>query len=181
MSDLQQLTQDQYGIVVLRELRKAGFDASPLRRERRSTVAGDDDAYTIDYLVTLSGNSSAPLNILLECRRQAAAVGTSAIEALRDRAEENDSAAAMFATSGYTKDAAGHARVHGVALFRVADGRAAWTRSAWGGPSAPSWIPDFMLELAGLGPAGDIRYELVQSGHASKVLERLTPSEPNRS
>lgn len=183
MSDPQQLAPDQFGIVVLRELRKAGFDASPLRRERRSSLPGDEGGYRIDYQLSLAGpGAEAPLNILVECRRQAAPVGKSEVESLMKRAEENEMTAAMlFATSAYSKEAAVHARAHGIGLFRVADGRAAWTRSAWGGPSAPSWIPEFMLELAGLGPAGDVRYDLIQAGHAGKVLERLTPGQPSGS
>jgi hypothetical protein len=183
LSDPQQLTPDQFGIVVLRELRKAGLDASPLRRERRTSLPGEEDAYRIDYQLSLTGPGAAvPLNLLLECRRQAAPVGKSEVESLRERAEENEMTAAMlFATSGCSKEALLHARAHGMALFRVADGRAAWTRSAWGGPSAPSWIPEFMLELAGLGPAGDVRYDLIQAGHAGKVLERLTPGQPSGS
>ena len=178
LSDPQQLAPDQFGIVALRELRKAGFDASPLRRERRSSLPGEEDAYRIDYQLSLAvPGADAPLDILIECRRQGAPVGKSEVESLRERAEENEITAAMlFATSGYSKEAAVHACANGIALFRVADGRAAWTRSAWGGPSVPSWIPEFMLELAVLGPTGDVRYDLIQAGHAGKVLERLTPS-----
>lgn len=183
MSDPQQLPPDQFGVVVLRELRKAGFDVSPLLRERRSSLPGDEDAYKIDYQLSLTGPGAAvPLNLLIECRRQADPVGRSEVESLRKRAEENEMTAAMlFTTSGCSKEAAVHARAHGMALFRVADGRAAWTRSAWGGPSAPSWLPEFMLELAGMGPAGDVRYDLIQAGHAGKVLERLTPGQPGES
>jgi hypothetical protein len=179
LSDPQQLAPDQFGIVVLRELRKAGFDASPLRRERRSSLAGEEDAYRIDYQLSLAGpDADAPFEVLVECRRQAAPVGKSDVESLRVRTEENEIESAMFfATSGYSKEGAMHARVHGIALFRVADGRAAWTRSAWGGPTAPSWIPEFMLELAGLGPAGDVRYDLILAGHAGKVLARIVPAE----
>jgi hypothetical protein len=183
LSDPQELAPDQFGIVVLRELRKAGFDASPLRRERRSSLPGEEGAYRIDYQLTLAGpEADAPIEVLAECRRQAAAAGKSEIESLRKRAEENDlKAAVLFATSGYSKEGAVHARAHGIALFRVADGRAAWTRSAWGGPTAPSWIPEFMLELAGLGPAGDVTYDLILAGHAGKVLGRMVPAEPGGS
>ena len=179
LSDPQQLAPDQFGIVVLRELRKAGLDASPLRRERRSSLPGEENAYRIDYQLSLAGpDAEAPFEVLAECRRQAAEVGRSDVESLRARAEENEIEAAMlFATSGYSKEGAVHARAHGIALFRVADGRAAWSRSAWGGPSAPSWIPEFMLELADLGSAGDLRYELIMAGHAGKVLRRLEPAE----
>lgn len=179
MSDPQPLAPDQFGIVVLRELRKAGFHASPLRRERRSSLPGEEGAYRIDYQLTLAGpDADAPIEVLIECRRQAAAAGKSEVEALRERAEENEIKAAMlFASSGYSKEGAVHARTHGIALFRVADGRAAWTRSAWGGPTAPSWIPEFMLELAGLGPAGDVRYDLILAGHAGKVRGRLEPAD----
>ena len=179
MSDPQQLAPDQFGIVVLRELRKAGFEATPPRRERRSSLPGKEDDYRIEYQLSLaSPDANAPFEVLAECRRQADPVGRSDVESLRQRAEENEIEAAMlFSTSGYSKEGAVHARAHGIALFRVADGRAAWTRSAWGGPSVPSWIPEFMLELAGLGPAGDVRYELILAGHAGKVLGRLEPAE----
>jgi hypothetical protein len=66
LSDPQQLAPDQFGIVVLRELRKAGFDASPLRRERRSSLPGDEGGYRIDYQLSLAGpGAEAPLNILV--------------------------------------------------------------------------------------------------------------------
>jgi hypothetical protein len=68
----------------------------------------------------------------------------------------------LVSTTGFAPAAAMEARALGVVLLRIADGGAAFLRSQWAmGDQPPAWVPEYMAELADLGPADDVRYELI--------------------
>ena len=68
----------------------------------------------------------------------------------------------MVSTTGFDVMAAREAHTLGVLLLRLADGGAAFLRSQWAmGDEPPGWVPEYMAEVADLGPTGDVRYQLI--------------------
>ena len=142
----------------------------------------------------------ADRRVLIECRNAPQPVGADAVRALHGKlaGADDDGAprslmrseapqtprppvaqhAIMFSTSGYEPDAVRAARAEGIALLTVADGKTAFARSPWGmAGQPPAWVPEYMAEVVDLDAAGELRHELIVSGQAERILDRLRGAE----
>ena len=186
MGDPRRLRPDEVEIVVARELRKAGVPLATLRvTARHSAMPNDPDAFVLELAGVASGPEPEAGNrpVLVELRNESAAVGLDAVQALAARhstrvegdgpkrlqavpavetAEPVRALRVLASTTGFEAAAVAEAKALGMVLLRIADGGAAFLRSQWAmGEQPPAWVPEYMTELVGLGPAGDVRYELI--------------------
>src|SRR5207248_11596489 len=67
------------------------------------------------------------------------------------------------------------------ALLRVTDGRTAFDMSGWGTPGHyPAWLPAYCAQSVARDPLGQARYQLLESGQASVIVDRLRNSPKER-
>ena len=186
MGDPRRLRPDEVEIVVARELRKAGVPLATLRvTARHGAVPNVPDAFVLELagVASVGGPEAANRPVLVELRNESAVVGLDAVQALGARSpasreddgpkrlqavhavDAGDSPRAMrvlVSTTGFEAAAVVGAKALGVVLLRITDGGAAFLRSQWAmGEQPPAWVPEYMTELVDLGPAGDVRYELI--------------------
>lgn len=180
MSDLPALTPDYFEILVVRELRKVGFDVGAVRIHRRSELPEPDQGFVLELLVPLSWSGST-WRALVACRRQSVPVKRDVIESLTARLHEVAAdVALLFAASDFAPDAVSASQEAGVALLRVVDGRSAFDLSGWGTPGAssyPAWLPAYLAQLVDRDVASQPRARLLEAGRADMILECLAPHE----
>lgn len=174
MGDPKRLRPDEVETFVTRELRKAGLELTTLKVRSRQRLSKEND----DYSMELSGVmrvGGANLGVLVECRNEAGPVGKDAVRALSGKlTEARVPHAIMFSTSGFHPEAVGDAQPLGIPLLTVADGKSAFARSAWGmAGQPPAWVPEYMSELVDVDRMGQLRHQLIVSGNAALILNRL--------
>jgi len=179
MGDPRRIRPDEVEIVVARELRKAGVQltglAALVERGRRSPEPND----TSQYVMELGGPG-----LLVEFRNEASLAGADVVRALAQRPAEPLAARdapkrllptpgappeatpgelrVLVSTTGFEPAAVVEAKTLGMPLLRVADGQAAFRRSQWAmGEQPPAWVPEYMAELADIGPDNAVRYDLI--------------------
>lgn len=174
MAELPEITPDDFEILVVRELRKAGLEVSDVRRHRRATLPAPRHGYLLELAARLAREGWAR-GALIACRVQAAPVGRADVESLRGHAEEAGArVGVLFAAAELAPDALPAAEEHGIALLRVVDGRTAFDASGWG-PSGhyPAWLPAYLAQLATRDAAGIPAHRLLESGRPDAILDRL--------
>ena len=186
MGDPRRLRPDEVEIVVARELRKAGVPLATLRvTTRHSASPNDPDAFVLELAgATVAAEPDGTTRaVIVELRNESGLVDLAAVRALGTRspvrregdgpkrlqpvpvattAESARALRVLVSTTGFEPAAVVEANALGVVPLRIADGTAAFLRSQWAmGEQPPAWVPEYMAELVQLGPAGDVRYELI--------------------
>ena len=185
MGDPRHLRPDEVEIVIARELRKAGVQLASLRVIARAPASPNDDTgYVVELAGSVSGAERTDRTVLVELRNEVRLADADAVRAFearkppgsdadgprrlqpvpaRPRPEVSDRPLrVLVSATGFAPAAAAEAKATGIVLLRIADGRAAFLRSQWAmGDQPPAWVPEYMAELADLGPAGDVRYQLI--------------------
>ena len=178
MSDLPAVTPDYFQILVVRELRKVGFDVGQPRVHRRSELPEPERGFVLELQIPLRRPGSAWRAVAV-CRHQCGSVGRDVVESVRNRLPEIPAdVAIVFATSDFTADAVTAAHEAGIALLRLVDGRSAFDMSGWSTPGHyPAWLPAYLPQLIDRDIAGLPRAQLLEAGRADMILDRLTPRE----
>lgn len=163
-------------IFVTRELRKAGLVPSVMKVRDRIRAPDKSPDYVVELGCSLRVGDTDPF-VLIECRSERTPVGAAAIRALHAKVlHAKAQHAMMLSTTGFEPDAIYAARALGIPLLAVTDGKTAFARSPWGmAGDPPAWVPEYMAELVGLGPAGQLRNELLAAGGARRVLDAFAP------
>ena len=178
MSDLPAVTPDYFQILVVRELRKVGFDVGQPRVHRRSELPEPERGFVLELQIPLSRPGSTWRAVAV-CRHQCGSVGRDVVESVRNRLPEIPADVALvFTTSDFTVDAVAAAHEAGIALLRRVDGRSAFDMSGWSTPGHyPAWLPAYLPQLIDRDIAGLPRAQLLEAGRADMILDRLTPRE----
>jgi hypothetical protein len=170
MGDPRRVRPDELEILVARELRKAGVELSPPKLLGRHALSKDGSEYSAELRAVVT-HGGAARDLLIECRNERGPVTRDTVTALQARLLAGAPSGGqpplgiIFATSTYERDAVREARVAGITLLTIADGRAAFLRSQWAmGEQPPAWVPEYMAELVDLDPAGSVRHQLVVGG-----------------
>lgn len=176
MREWPELTAKSFEILVVRELRKVGFAVGDPQVYRRAELAEPERGFMLELVTTLS-RPPWRRRALLVCRRQdgPTPVAREVVDDVMARVGSTQAeVAVLFSTADFTRDALGTAQQHGIALFRVIDGRRAFDASQWG-PTGhyPAWLPAYLAQLMDLDEAGQVRVRLLEAGHADLVLEQL--------
>ena len=170
------MTPDYFQILVLRELRKVGFDVGPPRVHRRSELPEPERGFVLELVLSLVV-PGVMRRALVVCRRQVGVVTRDVVESARARlSEAATDAAIIFATAEFAPDAVAAANETGVALLRVSDGRAIFAASGWGDGTAdhyPAWLPAHMAQLVDRDAAGQPRLRVLEAGKPEMILDCL--------
>ncbi len=174
MLELPELTPEYFEILVVRELRKAGFDVSAVRIHRRSTLPETERGYLLELAGVVS-RGPWQRRALIACRRQEAPIGRAEVESLRDHVKEAGAVAGiLFGTTVFESDALQAAGTRALALLRVTDGRTAFDTSGWGTPGHyPAWLPAYCAQTVGRDMLGQVRYQLLEAGQGDAIVNQL--------
>ncbi|HEV2748994.1 MAG TPA: restriction endonuclease [Gemmatimonadales bacterium] len=178
------LTPESFEILVVRELRKVGFEVSALQLHRRTTLLDPERGYLLELKGALSGPAwQRP--VLIACRVQHGPIGRAEIESLRDHlTEAGVECGLLFGAAAFAPDALQAGQDNGLALLRVTDGRTAFDTSGWGTPGHyPAWLPAYCAQAVGRDPLGEVRYQLLERGQGDLILKQLrtqSDAEPAR-
>src|SRR5881628_707158 len=105
MSELPAVTPEYFQILVVRELRKVGFDVGTVRTHRRSELPEPEQGFVLELAAPLT-RAGTTWRALVVCRRQASAVETEVIESAKRRLPEVPAdVAIVFATADFGSDA----------------------------------------------------------------------------
>lgn len=173
-----EVTRDYFEILVVRELRKAGFEVTDPRVHRRTELPEPERGFLLELLVWLR-RGAWHKRALVACRRQEGAVGRPALHDLAARlASAQADVGLLFATAEFASEALAAAEEAGIVLLRLVDARTAFDTGGWGPPDHyPSWLPAHLVRLVDRGPGGLPRARLLEAGGADLVLERLLSGE----
>lgn len=165
MDELPELDPEAFEILVVRELRKVGFDVGKLRLHRRATLVEPERGYLRELRGVVS-RASWQESVLIACRRQELPIGRGAVDAFKDHLKEAGVAAGILFGSPTFEPEAVQAAEHGrVALLRVTDGRTAFDTSGWGTAGHyPVWLPAYCAQLVKRDGTGRPQYALLASG-----------------
>jgi len=168
------VTPEYFEILVVRELRKVGFDVGTVRTHRRSELPEPERGYVLELGVPLA-RAGINWRALVACRHQTHPVEPEVILSLKARLPQGPAEAGLvFATAGFGTDALTAAREAGVALLHVIDGRTAFDTSGWNNPGHyPAWLPAYLTQLVDLdiSAAGQPRARLLEAGRADMILD----------
>ena len=172
MAELPAVTPEYFQILVVRELRKVGFDLGTVRIHRRSELPEPERGFVLELAVTLPSAGKA-WRALVACRHQTRTVEPGVIESLKARLPEAPADVGLvFATADFGIDALAAAREAGVALLRVVDGRTAFDTSGWNNPGHyPAWLPAYLAQLVDRDASGMLRARLLEAGRPDMILD----------
>jgi hypothetical protein len=177
MAELPNVTPEYFQILVVRELRKAGFDVGDVRIHRRSELPDPERGFVLELTAPL-GHAAWRKRALIACRRQDGAVGRDIVDSLKARLGDAKADLGMlFATAGFHDDAVAAAQQAGIALLRVIDGRTAYDEGGHGTASHyPAWLPAHTVEVVDRDAGGQIRARLLEAGvGAAMILAAFEP------
>src|SRR6266566_4549853 len=157
MLELPELTPEHFEILVMRELRKIGLGVSELRTHRRSMLPEPERGYLLELKGVLR-RTDWQRRTLIACRRQQRPIGSVEVESLKEHLKE--------------------AEVEAGVLFGAAD----FDPGGWGAPGHyPAWLPAYCAQSVARDPLGQLRYQLLESGQAGAIVDRLrTPTKERR-
>ena len=132
MADLPVVTPDYFEILVVRELRKVGFDVGAVRIHRRAELPEPEHGFVLELLALLS-RPPWTRQALIVCRRQEAPIARDVVDSLKGRLKDAAAEVALvFSTVEFAPGALTAGREAGVALLRVVDGHSVFDASGWG-------------------------------------------------
>ena len=182
MLELPELTPEHFEILVTRELRKIGLDVSELRMHRRSMLPEPERGYLLELKGVLR-RTDWQRRTLIACRRQQRPIGSVEVESLKEHLKEAEvEAGVLFGAGEIDPTALTAAQDSPLAVFRVTDGQTAFDTSGWGTPGQyPAWLPAYCAQSVARDPLGQLRYQLLESGQAGAIADRLrTPTKERR-
>jgi restriction endonuclease len=174
-----ELTRDHFEILVVRELRKVGFDIADVHTHRRSELSEPERGYLLELEASLA-RGDWRRRALIACRRQIQPVGRPEVDSVTEHVREaRAEVGLLFAAAEFTPDAFAAAEEAGVALLRVVDGRTAFDSSGWSTPGHyPAWLPAYVAQAVERDATGQLRYRLLEAGQAEVIIGRLRTSPP---
>src|SRR5947208_12946283 len=172
VSELPAVTPEYFQILVVRELRKVGFEVGTVRIHRRSELPEPERGFVLELAMPLARGGTT-LRALVACRHQAGLVEREVIESVKARLPNVPADAGLvFATADFGTDALAAARESGVALLRVVDGRTAFDASGWNNPGHyPAWLPAYLAQLVDRDASGQPRARLLEAGRPDMILD----------
>jgi hypothetical protein len=163
------VTPEYFEILVLRELRKVGFDVGQPRLRRRSELPDPERGFVLELTMPLR-NVGATTRALIVCRHQAGGVDRDVIASAKARLPEVAAdAAIIFATVEFAAEALAAAQEGGVALLQVVDSRNLFH----GSDHYPAWLPAHMAQLVDRDDAGRPRLRMLEPGRPELILEAI--------
>ena len=172
------MTPEYFEILVVRELRKVGFDVGTVRTHRRSELSEPERGFVLELVIPLRC-AGATWRALIVCLHQLGVVAPDVIASAKARlADASADVVIIFATAEFAPEALTAAHESGVALLQIVDGRSAFDMSGWSTPGHyPAWLPAYLPQLIDRDNAGLPRAQLLEAGRADMILDCLAPRE----
>jgi hypothetical protein len=175
VNELPTVTPEYFQILVVRELRKVGFDIGEPRIHRRAELPEPERGFVLELVISLGGVAGRQ-RALVVCRKQVGPVARDIVESAKTRvADVSAEAAIIFSTIDFASEALAAADELGVALLQVADGRTVFDAGGWGDGTAdhyPAWLPAHMAQVVDLA-AGQPRFRVLEAGRPEMILDAL--------
>ena len=171
MSELPKVTPEYFQILVVRELRKAGFDVGDVRIHRRSELPEPQRGFVLELAAPLA-HAAWHKRALLACRRQDDVVSRDVVDSLKSRlGDARAEVGLLFATAELHDETVAAAQQSRIALLRVIDGRKAYDGGGYGTPDHyPAWLPAHTVELVDRDAGGQIRGRLLEAGGGAAIV-----------
>ena len=171
MGELPKVTPEYFQILVVRELRKAGFDVGDVRIHRRSELPEPQRGFVLELAVPLA-HAAWHKRALLACRQQEDVVTRDVVDSLKSRlGDARAEVGILFATADFQEETVATAQQSKIALLRVIDGRKAYDGGGYGTPDHyPAWLPAHTVEVVDRDAGGQIYARLLEAGGAPKIL-----------
>jgi len=171
MSELPKVTPEYFQILVIRELRKAGFDVGDVRIHRRSELPEPQRGFVLELAAPLA-HAGWHKRALLACRQQDDVVTRDAVDSLKSRlGDARADVGILFATAEFHEETVAAAQQSGIALLRVIDGRKAYDGGGYGTPDHyPAWLPAHTVEVVDRDVGGQVCARLLEAGGAAMIL-----------
>jgi restriction system protein len=151
------LTFDEFEREVRRILDGLGAGLADYRSKHRDKIAGTDGSYEFDVSVRFTALGATFLT-LVECKHRASVGRDMVLELFAKMQSVGAHKGMMFATGSFQSGAIAFAKVHGIALVQVADGRTTWIgKGGSDGPVPWTEVPDYIPRIAYWLHAGDTR------------------------
>lgn len=168
------MTPESFEILVVRELRKVGFDVGAVRIQRRSELAESEHGFVLELAISLTWSGSTS-RALVVCLRQSTMIGSDIVQSVKARLTQMPADMGLiFAVPGFAAEAVAAAREVGVALLRVVDGRSVVDHSSGESPGHyPAWLPTHLVQLVDRDSAGQLRARLLEPGRPDMILDCL--------
>lgn len=170
------LTPVEFERLVASALRKQGVGLQEFSVTHLDTFPGHDGAYKIDVSAKFEA-LGANFLVLIECKHERRRVEREVVQVLVDKVRSIGAHKGMiFSTGGFQRGALEYARVHGVALVHIADGRTAFlTKSAGPTRSFPAWLPPYVGWLTQLDRRGNESFAYLGKANISDLEEAFEP------
>lgn len=176
MGELPEVTPEYFQILVVRELRKTGFELGEASVRRRAELAEPERGFVLELAIDLRTPPPAePRRALIVCRRQEGPIRREVVDALQVAlVDARADIGLLFSTAEFAPDAVRAGRDNGIALLRVVDGRLAFDPHSWG-PTGhyPAWLPAYLTQVVDQDDAGQTRYRLLAAGRPELVLDQV--------
>lgn len=171
MGELPKVTPEYFQILVVRELRKAGFEVGEVRVHRRSELPEPRRGFIVE-LTSLLAYAAWHKRALVACRHQDDRVGRDVVDELKSRLEAvRAEVGIVFTTADFHDEATAAAQQAGVALLRVIDGRKAYDGGRYGTPGHyPAWLPAHTVEVVDRDAGGQIRGRVLEAGVGAAMI-----------
>jgi hypothetical protein len=171
VNQLPAVTPEYFQILVVRELRKVGFDVGTVRTHRRSELPEPEHGFVLELAVSLAC-AGKTWRALVACRHQTGAVEREVIEAITARLPQVPSDMALvFATADFGVETIAAAQAARIALLHVADSRSVYDASGWSTPGHyPAWLPSHLAQVVDLDAGGQIRIRALEAGRAGTEM-----------
>jgi len=178
MGELPKVTPEYFQILVIRELRKAGFDVGDVRIHRRSELPEPQRGFVLELAAPLA-HAAWHKRALLACRRQDDVVTRDAVDSLKSRlGDARAEAGILCATADFHEEAVAAAQQSGIALLHVIDGRKAYDGGGYGTPDHyPAWLPAHTVEVVDRDVGGQVCARPLDAGGAAVILAAFEAEE----
>src|SRR3954468_9328946 len=150
MSELPTITTEYFQILIVRELRKAGFEVGEVRIARRTELPEPERGFILELTASLA-HGDWHKRALVACRRQENTVNAAIVEDLIARLPgARADVGILVATADFDAGAVVAAQQSGIPLLRVMDARKGYDGSGYGTPGHyPAWLPAHTVEVVG--------------------------------
>ena len=136
------MTAEEFELAVKGILEKSAHGLSAFHAEHREKLKGLDGSYEIDITARFEA-LGANFLVLVECKHHKNPIKRELVQVLHDRMRSTGAQKGMlFSTSGFQEGALEYAKLHGIALVRMVEGKTIFETKSFGPPvEPPPWVP----------------------------------------
>jgi restriction system protein len=165
------LTPKQFEIEVEILLNKLGAGKlAEFRTDRLEKLQSADGEYEIDVTVRFEALGGNYL-VLVECKYHKSPIKRDVVQVLHDRLRATGAQKGMiFATTGFQKGAISYAKLHGIALVQVADGKTSYFTKGGGPTIYPAGLPLYVGWFITLNDEGNESYSLIAEDNPHDIF-----------